>query len=141
MRGERVAAVAEPADVDDLPHARLARGMGEVTGRRAVLDLEAPGRAHRVDQIVCARDAFEGGAEAAGIQNVSGDHLRASRHARPQEVRPPGEAAQGAPALFLEQLQQPAANVPRRAGQKYHARDCTPWSGLISPALDTLMAR
>ena len=78
VRGELVGLAAEPAEVDDLPHARLGGGPPERAGRLGVEPLEVLG-VQRVHQVVGGRAAGEGA--AAGVSGVV--HVAAHRRAHP----------------------------------------------------------
>ena len=62
---------AEPAEVDDAPHARVLRRDREVDGGLAVLGREVAARTHRVDEVVRDVDARERLRQALAREHVA----------------------------------------------------------------------
>jgi hypothetical protein len=63
-------------------------------------------------------DTRQGDAEGLGIEHVSLHDFRAAAYPRSQEFRTPGKTAY-TPFLSLQVLEQPAADIPCSASQKY----------------------
>ncbi len=117
MGREARSRLAEAAEVDDLPHSRVAGRLAEVPGGEAVLLLERGARRHRVDQVVRRVDARERGVERLPLEAVARDDLGALGDAGGQALRPPGEAPHAVSAL-RERAQKPATDVAGRARQE-----------------------
>ena len=134
----RRAGVAEAAEVDHAPHARVARGLAEVHGGLAVARREAlaaGAAAHGVDEVVGGAHAVERGRKAGALERVALPHVDLGG-----EPRAGGVADERAhpPAAAQELVQHVRSDVAGGAGEedrfRVHRARYVPERGRDDPA-------
>ena len=112
-----VAAVPEPAEVDDASNASGSGRRPEASRRLAIEILEGSLAGHRVDQVERHVDASHRPRERRLVQAIALDNRCRGRHAVAQPFRPPGQAAQPV-AGGLEPRNEQAADIACGAGEQ-----------------------